>query len=196
MNKILSAMTECAAEAGRVARGVRPEQLPAPTPCTEFDVRTLINHWVLYSAYGLECRALRRAIPDDLSGRDFTATADWAEKYAAQLDRAVQAWSEPAVWEGEIDLGWSSMPASDVAGMLLAELALHGWDVAAATGQEFRISASAATTIGEIIDSSAEEYRSYGMFVAAVEVADDAEPFVRAVAASGRNPQWAAGIRA
>ncbi|MET8428276.1 TIGR03086 family metal-binding protein [Nocardia sp. NPDC004860] len=196
MNKILSAMTECAAEAGRVARGVRPEQLSAPTPCTEFDVRTLINHWVLYSAYGLECRARRRAIPDDLSARDFTATADWAEEYAAQLDRAVQAWSEPAVWEGEIDLGWASTPASDVAGMLLAELALHGWDVAAATGQEFRISASAATTIAEIVDSSAEEYRSYGMFVTAVEVADGTEPFVRAVAASGRNPQWTASIRA
>lgn len=179
-----------------MARGVRPEQLSAPTPCTEFDVRTLINHWVLYSSYGLECRARRRAIPDDLSGRDFTATADWAEEYAAQLDRAVQAWAEPAVWEGEIDLGWSSVPASDVAGMLLAELALHGWDVAAATGQEFRISTAAATTIAEIIDSSAKEYRSYGMFVAAVEVADDAEPFVRAVAASGRNPQWATSIRA
>ncbi len=196
MNKIFSALTECAAEAGRVARGVRPDQLSGPTPCAEFDVRALVNHWVLYSSHGLECRALRRPIPDELTDRDFTAVADWAEEYTAQLDRAVRAWSEPTVWEGEIDLGWATMPAAGVAGMLLAELALHGWDVATATGQEFRVSEGSAVIIGEIVAASAEEYRAYSMFAAAVEIADSADPFSRYVAASGRNPQWAAGIRA
>ncbi|MTE16678.1 hypothetical protein [Nocardia aurantiaca] len=60
----------------------------------------------------------------------------------------------------------------------------------------FRIRAPAAATIAEIIDSNSEEYHAYGMFAAAVEVAENADPFLRAVAASGRNPQWAAGIRA
>ncbi|MBF6353602.1 TIGR03086 family protein [Nocardia higoensis] len=159
-------------------------------------VRALVNHWVLYSSHGLECRAQRRPIPDKLTERDFTDAADWAEEYVAQLDRAVRAWSEPAVWEGEIDLGWATMPAADVAGMLLAELALHGWDVAAATGQEFRVSEGSAVTLGEIVAASAEEYRAYSMFAAAVEIEGGADPFSRYVAASGRNPQWAAGIRA
>ncbi|WP_327146083.1 TIGR03086 family metal-binding protein [Nocardia sp. NBC_01327] len=195
MNKILSALTECAAEAARVAREIRPGQLSGPTPCTEFDTRALINHWVLYSSYGLECRALRQAIPDELTDRDFTAVPDWAEEFAAQLDRALHAWSDPAVWEGDIDLGWATTPAADVAGMLLLELALHGWDVAAATGLRYRVSESSAATIQQIIDVSGKEYREYEMFGAAVDVADTADPWTRAVAASGRDPQWASTIR-
>ncbi|MFI1918575.1 hypothetical protein [Nocardia sp. NPDC020380] len=35
----------------------------------------------------------------------------------------------------------------------------------------------------------------YEMFGAAVEVDDDADVFTRAVAASGRDPHWAAAVR-
>ncbi|MFJ4657530.1 TIGR03086 family metal-binding protein [Nocardia sp. NPDC088792] len=196
MNKIFSAMTECAAEAGRVAQGVRSDLLSGPTPCAEFDVRALINHWVLYSSYGLECRAQRRPLPDELTERDFTTASDWAEQFAAQLDRALKAWSDPATWEGDIDLGWATTPAAEVAAMLLLELALHGWDVAMATGQQYRISEPSASTIKEIVDGNAEGYREYEMFGAAVEVADSTDPFTRAVAASGRDPHWAPAVRA
>ncbi|MCU1644167.1 MAG: hypothetical protein JWN03_4442 [Nocardia sp.] len=195
MNKIFTALTECAAEATRVAREIRPGQLSGPTPCPEFDTRVLINHWVLYSSYGLECRALRQVIPDELTGRDFTAAPDWAEDFAAQLDRALRAWSDPAAWEGDIDLGWATTPAADVAGMLLAELALHGWDVASATGQQYRVSEESAATIQQIIDASGKEYREFGGFAAVVDVADTEDPWTRAVAASGRDPQWASAIR-
>lgn len=134
-------MTECAAEAARVARAVRPAQLDSSaTPCAGWGVRGLVNHWVLYTSHGMEHRALRTEIPEELTTRDFTADADWAERYAAQLDRAVAAWSDPAVWEGTIGEGDSASPAADTAEMLIMETALHGWDVARATGQEFRLS--------------------------------------------------------
>ncbi|RJO70167.1 TIGR03086 family protein [Nocardia panacis] len=188
-------MKECAAEAARVARGVGADQLSMPTPCTEFDLRALVNHWVLHSSYGLECRALRRSIPEELRDRDFTTDPEWAEAYAAQLDRAVHAWTDPGVWEGEIDLSGTSTPAPVVATMLLPELALHGWDVAVATGQKFRMSAASAATLQQIIDSGAQRYRAYDMFAQAVAWTDGTDPFLRVVAASGRNPHWASSIR-
>ncbi|MEU6585481.1 hypothetical protein [Nocardia sp. NPDC046763] len=52
-----------------------------------------------------------------------------------------------------------------------------------------------AATVQQIIDSNAKEYRAYDVFAAAVEVFDGTDPFLRAVAASGRNPQWASSIR-
>ncbi|MFD0854388.1 TIGR03086 family protein, partial [Actinomadura adrarensis] len=65
---------------------MKKDCLDDPTPCAEFDLRTLVNHWVLFTSHGLEHRALRRPIPDELTGRDFTADPEWAEAYAAQLD--------------------------------------------------------------------------------------------------------------
>ncbi|MET7642172.1 TIGR03086 family metal-binding protein [Streptomyces sp. NPDC005426] len=186
-------MTECAAEAARVARAVRAEQLDIPvTPCAGWDVRGLVNHWVLYTSHGMEHRALRTEIPQELTTRDFTADADWAQQYAAQLDRAVAAWSDPAVWEGTIGDGASASPAADTAAMLIEETALHGWDVARATGQEFRLSDGAAAHVLGIVEKTAALYRQYEGFAEEVAVGAEADAFTRAVALSGRDPQWTA----
>ncbi|MFD4942976.1 TIGR03086 family metal-binding protein [Streptomyces sp. NPDC058239] len=184
-------MTECAAEAARIARSISAEQLDVPTtPCGDWDLRRLINHWVLYTSYGLEHRALRKDLPDELTTRDFTADADWAQKYAAQLDRAVAAWSDPAAWEGEIDLGGSTSPASEIAAMLIEETALHTWDVARAVGEEVRLSDAAAAHVLDVVDGTAALYRQYDGFADEVTVPASASVFERALAHSGRDPHW------
>ncbi|MFF4349613.1 TIGR03086 family metal-binding protein [Streptomyces sp. NPDC001530] len=182
-------MIECAAEAARVARSVTAAQLSEPSYCSDWDVRTLVNHWVLYTSHGLEHRALRKQLSEELTARDFTADPGWAEAYAAQLDRAVAAWDDPDVWEGEVDLGMAKMPAADIASMIVKEMAVHGWDVAAATGQEFRISDGAARFVLDVVDTHAELYRQYDGFADPVPVPDDAPPFERALAHSGRDPR-------
>ncbi|MFE5241718.1 MULTISPECIES: TIGR03086 family metal-binding protein [unclassified Streptomyces] len=189
MKNAYAHMAECATESARIARGIAAT-LPAsaPTPCQGWDLRELINHWVLYSAHGLECRALRTPIPDELTTRDFTADADWPEQYAAQLDQAVAAWSDPAVWEGGIDTGHGSTPAPDIAAMLLMETVLHGWDVARATGQEFRISEPAAGHLLRTVEGTAALYRQYEGFAGEVTLPEGASDFERALALSGRDP--------
>ncbi|MEU9213021.1 TIGR03086 family metal-binding protein [Streptomyces sp. NPDC048415] len=184
-------MVECAAEAGRVAQGVTAEQLSAPSHCTEWDVRTLVNHWVLYTSHGLEHRALRKQLPDELTGRDFTADPGWGRAYADQLDRAVAAWDDPAVWEGEVDLGMAKMPAADIASMIVKEMAMHGWDVATATGQEFRVSEEAARLVLDVVDTHGDLYRQYDGFADPVDVPEEAPAFERAIAHSGRDPRLA-----
>lgn len=182
-------LIEAAAEAARVAAGVKPDLLDADARCGDWDVRTLVNHWVLYASHGLEHRALRDQLPDELTGTDFTADENWAAAFAAQLDRAVAAWAEPAVWEGDIDLGFATQPAGEVAALLWAELVLHGWDVAHATGQEFRVSDGAAALLLTVVDKNAEVYRQYEGFAAPVDVSPDAPVYDRALALSGRDPR-------
>ncbi|MFD8649012.1 TIGR03086 family metal-binding protein [Streptomyces mirabilis] len=190
-------MVECAAEAARVAGGVTAARLaePGPTHCPDWDLRTLVNHWVLYTSHGLEHRALREQLSEELTGRDFTADPVWARAYAEQLDRAVAAWDDPAVWEGEVDLGMAKMPAADIASMIVKEMAVHGWDVATATGQEFRISDGAARFVLDVVDTHADLYRQYDGFADPVPVADDAPLFDRALAHSGRDPRLSAEQR-
>lgn len=182
-------MTECAAEAARVARGVPADRLGNPTHCPDWDVRALVNHWVLYTSHGLEHRALRKQLPEELTARDFTTDPDWPAAYAAQLDRAVEAWADPAVWDGEVDLGMAKMPAVEIASMVIKEMAVHGWDVATATGQQFHVSDEAARFILGVVEKHGELYRQYDGFADPVPVPDDAPVFDRALAASGRNPE-------
>jgi uncharacterized protein (TIGR03086 family) len=182
-------LAECAAEAARVARGVSAEQLSQPTHCPAWDVRALVNHWVLYTSHGLEHRALRKQVSEELTARDFTADPGWARAYADQLDRGVAAWDDPAVWDGDIDLGMAKMPAAELARMLVKEMAVHGWDVATATGQEYRISEGAARLVLDVVETHGDLYRQYDGFADPVPVPDDAPVFERALAASGRDPR-------
>jgi uncharacterized protein (TIGR03086 family) len=182
-------LIECAAEAARVAAGVGPDRFAEPSGCGDWDLRTLVNHWVLYGAHGLEHRALRKPLPDELTARDFTTDPDWAAAFATQLDRAVAAWAEPAAWEGEIDLGFASQAAPEVLSLLLLELALHGWDVAHATGQDFKVSAATGHLVLDVVTANAETYRQYEGFADPVQLPADASEFSRAVALSGRDPR-------
>jgi uncharacterized protein (TIGR03086 family) len=184
-------MKECASEAARVAHTVQRDRLTHPTPCGEFDLRTLVNHLVLYTAHGLEYRALRKDLPEELTERDFTADATWPHAYAAQLDRAVTAWADPSVWDGEI----AGTPAADIAVMMIMEMALHGWDVAKAAGVEYRVSPETGRFILQVVEKNAEMYRQYDGFADPVPADEDASPFQRALAASGRDPGWRPSAR-
>ena len=76
--------------------------------------------------------------------------------------------------------------------MLGADLVLHGWDLARATGQAVRCSAEAAEQTGRFLDGFAEQGHRMGLFAAPAPVAADAPPLDRALARSGRNPVWRA----
>ncbi|HEY9410028.1 MAG TPA: hypothetical protein VIP77_10655 [Jiangellaceae bacterium] len=71
---------------------------------------------------------------------------------------------------------------------------MHGWDVAVATGQEYRISPSAAELVLRVVDEHAETYREYDGFAAPVTVAAGSTAFERALALSGRDPRWTAPV--
>lgn len=175
-----------AREAARITAGAAHAPLTGRTPCAEFDTRTLINHLVAYTGIGMELRARREPHPDDLATRDFTADPQWAAAYAAQLDRSVAAWADPEVWEGEIN----GMPAEAMAGMLFLELTLHAWDLARATGQEYRADAETAKLLLTIVGEQAALYRQYEGFAEPAEPPAGAGDLEHALALSGRDPSW------
>ncbi|HEY2193401.1 MAG TPA: TIGR03086 family metal-binding protein [Actinomycetospora sp.] len=162
-----------------------------PTPCTDFDVATLLEHvvgWLDTFSTGYadpEGRAPRT----DLSGYrapDDAAAAIRAS--AARLDDALAAGAanRPLV------LGEAAMPGEMALSMILWEYQVHGWDLAVATGQPW-----APPTEG--LEASlvfapmmlTEDYQGEGKpFAPRVAVADDAPPLERLVALSGRDPRW------
>src|ERR1700684_4718444 len=130
-------MAAAAAEAARVVNAVPAEQeLDGPTPDGDWDLRTLLNHTILWTAYSAERRAYGESAAEDLMSKDFAAGPDYPRDYQAQLAKAVQAWSDPAAWDRELTVMGNAMNASDVGAMLVMETVLHGWDIARATGQD------------------------------------------------------------
>src|SRR2546429_8715065 len=182
MNKIHEQLTTAAAEAARVVAGTKPEQFGDPTPCTKWDVKELLNHLVLWTSYSFERRARSEQVGQDLQERDFASEPDYAVRYREQLDRALAAWAPDEVRASEVDTGHAKMPASQVAELILMELVLHAWDLATATGQEYRCPEDVAATVAKAVSETAEMYRQYDGFAAGVELGEDASVFERALA--------------
>ena len=189
--KNLSAeMAAAAAEAARVVSRVPQGTLNQRTPCGDWDLRTLLNHTILWTSYSAERRAHGESVGEDLMNKDFTADPGFREDYAQQIDKAVQAWSDPQAWAGTRNVMGAATPAADVGAMLLMETALHGWDVARATGQEFSADDPTAAALLHIVQAQAELFRKYHGFADAIEPPPDATAFERALTLSGRDPGW------
>jgi len=183
------------ATAGRaaveVANNVKPDQLDAPTPCPDWDVRALVNHLMLWSAFRSELAARKQTADDSLTEEtDFTRERDWAATLESQLNRAVTAWGEPGATDGDTGLAGGSMPARMIGMMMVGELVVHGWDLARATGQHLPVDDTVVGTVHEMLAGMAPQGREMGAFGAEVTVPDDAPPLAKVLGMSGRDPGW------
>jgi uncharacterized protein (TIGR03086 family) len=183
-------MTDAAGAAARTVAHVDASQFNQPTPCGDWDTRALLNHLILWTSYSLEARAHGESASQELMDRDFAADPGFVADYQAQLDRALAAWSEPAVWERSLDMMGTPTPASDIAGLIIAEMVLHGWDLAAATGQRFEVGDQAAAVALKAVEDNAEMFRKYEGFAEPVEVPSSAPLLDQVLGASGRDPSW------
>src|ERR1700741_685963 len=113
--KNLSAeMAAASAEAARVVGNVPPHALDTPTPCPGWDLRTLLNHTILWTSYSAERRAHGESVAQALMDKDFTADPGFREDYARQISKAVEAWSDPQAWAGDRNVMGAATPAAEV----------------------------------------------------------------------------------
>ena len=111
---------------------VRPDQWDDATPCTEWNVRQLVNHMVSTT------RNVKSIMEgngpqnwgDDVLGDDPLAAFDAARTQALTAVKALGAMARTVTTrQGE-------RPAADYAIGQLQEMLVHGWDLAKATGQD------------------------------------------------------------
>ena len=184
-------MAAAATETARVVtNAAKTAKTAAKTPCPDWDLHTLLNHTILWTSYSAERRAYGESVAEELMSKDFTAEPGYAQAYQAQLDKAVDAWSKPEAWAGDRDVMGSATPAADIAAMLIMEMVLHGWDVAKATGQDYRCDDAVASYVLDTVQAQGDMFRQYQGFAAVVPVPGDATAFDRALALSGRDPGW------
>ncbi|MGW0245727.1 TIGR03086 family metal-binding protein [Nocardia goodfellowii] len=188
MNPVFDFESAASALAAVVA-GIADDQLSAPTPMADTTVRELLVHVV-----GLT-EAFRQAATKEAVGNSQPPTigpeaelvSDWRERIPAQLKALVEAWREPAAWDGETEAGGVTMPAEIMATVALDELVIHGWDLARATDQQLNVREADLSTLHEFLRDTPPE-GTPGLFGPVVPIADDAPLFHRVLALTGRNP--------
>ena len=173
---------------GTVVAGTRREQFSDPTPCTDWDVRTLLNHIIggcITVAAGAEGRAVPIDGPDDHTEEDHVAAF---ERAAADARRVFEA---PGALEREFTLPWGNSPGAAALGLALADAVVHGWDLAQATGQRLPIDDDIAEAVYGMTSSMMQPNGSYprgDSFKDPVELGEDASPGEKMLAYLGRKP--------
>lgn len=174
--------------------GVSDDALDNSTPCAELTVRALLNHLMgLSTAFRYVVQPEEAAaLGIDLSGPSFTEDLDpqWRTLLPQRLADLVETWTQPRSWDGESTIAGTLMPHDQVAMVALDELVLHGWDLAAATGQPFDLPAGTDPGLYGFISALASDDGIPGLFGPQRPVSPGAPQFDHMLAMSGRDPGW------
>lgn len=171
---------------------IGPEQWSAPTPCTEWDVRALVNHivneerWMPPLFGGATIAEVGDRFNGDLLGDDPLGNAADA---AREADAAVAA---PGAMERTVHLSFGDFPAGEYLGQLLVDHLVHSWDLAAAIGADRTLDAAVVSAVTGWFVPRERAYRESGAIGPRVDVPASASEQDRLIGAFGRNPDWAA----
>src|SRR5919206_920840 len=102
---------------GRLIAGIRSDQWHDPTPCTDWDVRAVVDHLVRGNA------SLAAAL-----GAGDVSTTDY-DQVAARLLEAVR---QPGALDRTVTIPFGTVPGEFALHLRLTELLVHGWDIARA----------------------------------------------------------------
>ena len=140
---------------------VPDDRWSAPTPCDDWTARDLVGHLVSTSGIGFidQAAPAEPSVDDDPLGA-FTAARDAVQ---AALD-------DPAKANQEYDglMGRTSF-AKSVDGFLSADLVVHRWDLARATGQDEELPIDEVRRVFETLKPMDEQMRQPGAFGPKVE---------------------------
>ncbi|MFF4242373.1 maleylpyruvate isomerase N-terminal domain-containing protein, partial [Actinomadura geliboluensis] len=102
----MSHLSDAAEAMAAVARTINDDQLADRTPCTEYDVRALVNH-LLFWGPSLAGGGRKESVPQPAAAESDVdlAAGDWRGRLLALLDDITSSWAPPSAWEGETSMG-------------------------------------------------------------------------------------------
>jgi uncharacterized protein (TIGR03086 family) len=172
-----------------VVDGVRPDQLGNPTPCTEWDVRAVINHITGGALMFTEC-VEQGSLPDarlgELMGGDNLGD-DFKASYRAASDRARATFAAPGTLDKIVKLPFGEMPAGAALNLAIMDVMTHAVDIAKATGQTIDDEEILGIALQVGHQLITDELRQPGIFDAEQAAGSDASAADKLLAFTGRN---------
>ena len=183
-------------QAARIIAGIRPDQLETATPCTGWDTRTLLNHFVGSSLMMARCGRGGR-IEGATSGPEAVAAMgdligdSPSGAYASATAEAQAVFSD----EEALNRVWT-LPFGDIPGVVALQIHFmetvgHTWDLATVSGQLDSLDpdlAVAALQAAQQVVQPGFRNEAGDPFAAEVVVPPNAPAYDRYVAFLGRTP--------
>lgn len=167
------------------ARRISPEQWSAATPCTEWDVRALVNHvggeylWVEELMAGKTIAEVGDSLNGDVLGTEPLETLERAHR------AAVASLEEPGALDRTVHLSFGDTPAVEYAKQMIIDSTIHAWDLARAIGADDRLDPELVEMAYAELAPQADQWRSGGVFGPEKEPADNSTQ-AKLLALSGR----------
>jgi uncharacterized protein (TIGR03086 family) len=167
-------------------RAVGDDQWELPTPCSDWNVRQLVNHlvyenrWTVPLMGGSTIAEVGDRYEGDLLGDD--PKGAWAES-SADAVAAVQA---EGGLERTVDLSSGPTPATEYVNQLYADHLIHAWDLARAVGADERLDPELVEACAGWFARMEPHYRAAGAIGERPEVPPGADAQTTLLAAFGR----------
>ncbi|WP_174255969.1 TIGR03086 family metal-binding protein [Phytoactinopolyspora mesophila] len=166
--------------------GVGADQWDAPTPCTEWDVRQLVNHvtvedlWVPPLLSGRTMAEVGDAFDGDQLGAD--PVGSWTSALAVARD----AVNEPGAASRTVHLSYGREHAAEYLMQLFADHLVHAWDLAQATGGDVELPADLVQACATWFAARESLYRKFGVVGPRPSEWSEGDAQTRLLAAFGR----------
>ena len=126
--------------------GVAQSQAADPTPCSEWDVRALLNHLLGVLEFSSGCIV---GSPPDIRPNEADSSrvgeldlAALAGAYREEAARLLELCRQPGALEQIAATPFGDIPTSQILMGALLDQFVHGWDLAKATGQNTALDTS------------------------------------------------------
>jgi uncharacterized protein (TIGR03086 family) len=163
---------------------VRGDDLSKSTPCSEFDVRALLNHMI--GNMGMAATAAEGQKAPFPEGDQFGS--DPGAAYEERRQKLLSAVRGAGTLERDWELPFGTLAGSMMASILFMEHLTHGWDVAKATGQDTTMPGDLVTECMALALPMDQMLRVPGVCGPAVHVPESASPQDKFIAFMGRTP--------
>jgi len=175
-----------AGEFDRRVRAVGDGDWGGPTPCTTWDVRTLVNHivneclWVEPLVAGSTIAEVGDRFDGDVLGDD--AVQSWVDAAAS----ARVALTADGALIRTVHLSFGDTDAEDYAWQLVSDLTLHAWDLARSIGADDTLDPELVDAVTARLEPARDMLAASGVFGSPIPVPDDADAQTKLLAIVGR----------
>ncbi|GGQ33087.1 TIGR03086 family metal-binding protein [Streptosporangium pseudovulgare] len=173
---------------GALVHRIGPGQWRLPTPCVDWDVRTLVDHvvrenrWVPLLLAGRTVGEVGDALDGDMLGDDALKSFD------TSATAAVQAVFEDGALTRVAHLSFGDVPGGEYVAELFADVLIHTWDLARAVGADERLDPELVDVCAAWFADAEKGYRQAGVIGEQRPTPAGTDAQTRLLAAWGRPP--------
>ena len=165
----------------QIITNVRPDQTGASTPCSEWDVKALIDHMIGGTLFFAGMFAGKE--PEKPSGN-----GDLADIYQSGTEKVLEGAQKPGALEKSYQTPFGEMSGGEFMYGAFMDNLVHGWDLAKATGQNTDLSEAHAQVCYQAFAPMMDGFRQAGAFGPEVSVPDNASIQHKMLGMMGRQP--------